>query len=106
MTSGSNRLLEPETLPCVQLDTSVSPKVRGTADIGAYSPSDQSSSYLLTTICPTHMYTTHVLGPTGSDGHEGLNDEEAGCAPFSLPFVAMGWCTSRAPCDHLVRPPT
>ena len=55
------------------------------SDGGPYSP---FRSILLVLI---HDYIiTHVLGPTGSDGHEWLIDADAGCAPFSLPFVAMG----------------
>ena len=70
-------------------------------DGGAYSP---FRSILL--VLTHDNIITHVFGPTGSEGHEWLNDADAGCAPFSLPFVAKGWCKSRAPCNHLIWPPT
>ena len=55
--------------------TSARPEVRRTADGGAYSP---FRSILLVL---THDYIiTHVFGLTGSDGHERLNDADAGCA--------------------------
>ena len=56
-------------------ELSARPEVRGTADTdgGAYSPSGQSTSYTLTTLSSSKSY-----GPTGSDGHEWLNDADTG----------------------------
>ena len=58
---------------------SARPEVRGTADTdgGAYSPSGQSSPYLLKTI-----YHHPVYEQTDGDGHQWLNDADAGCVPF------------------------
>ena len=85
--------------------TSARPEVRGTTDVGWRSLFPLPIN-LLRTHSRLHHHTSHVFGPTGSVGHEWLNDADAGGAPFSLPFVVRGCCTSRASCDHLVRPPT
>ena len=81
------------------------PEVRGTADVGAYSP---FRSILLVL---THDFIITCLRTNGQwRTWMGDTEADAGCAPFSLPFVAMEWCTgsrkSRAPYDHLIRLPT
>ena len=71
------------------------------SDSGAYSP---FRSILLVL---SHDYIiTHVYGPKGSDGHEWLNDADAGCAPFSLPFEAKGVLYAWGPVQPANGPPT
>ena len=82
--------------------TSAVPEVRGTADVGAYSP---FRSILLVL---THDFIIIcVYGPTGSDGHERVIPKRTLVAHhFRCRLWQWGWCKSRAPYDHLIRPPT
>ena len=78
------------------------PEVQGTADARAYSP---FRSILLVL---THDFIiTCVYGPTGSDGHEWVIPKRTLVAHhFRCRLWRLGWCKSRAPYDHFIRPPT
>ena len=80
--------------------TSARPEVRGTADVGAYSP---FRSILLVL---THDFIiTCVYGPTGSDGHE-RKDADAALRTIFVPFEAKRVLYAWGPVQPANGPPT
>ena len=78
------------------------PKYEGQlmSDGGAYSP---FRSILL--VLTQGFIITCVYGPTSSDGHEWVIPKRTLVAHhFRCRLWRRGWCTSRAPCDHLFGP--
>ena len=83
-------------------DTSAMPEVRGTADVGWRSliplPFNPPRTH-------SRLYHHMCLRPTGSDGHEWVIPKRTLVAHhFRCRLWRRGWCTSRAPCDHLFDP--
>ena len=80
--------------------TSARAEVRGTADVGAYSP---FRSILLVL---THDFIiTCVYGPMGSDGHK-RKDADAALRTIFVPFEAKGVLYAWGPVQPANGPPT
>ena len=80
--------------------TSARPEVRGTVDVGAYSP------YRSILLVLTHVFIiTCDYRPTGSDGHE-RKDADAALRTIFMPFEAKGVLYAWGPVQPANGPPT
>ena len=87
---------------CIPKYTSARPEVRGTANVGWQS----LFPFSLILFALTHDFIiTCGYGPTGNDGHKWVIPKRTLVAHlFRCHMWRRGWCTSRAPYDHLFGP--